>query len=132
MEARRNWLRSPIVGGVVGVFAGGLTIFLLEAVGHALFGTADPSDLSSVTTAMFAAVLVGWVLGSAVAGALATYWAQATKPTTGVVVGLVLLAAAGSNMLAFPHPVWMIVSAVVLMPAAATIAARATLAAEGE
>ena len=121
---KQGWARSPFVGGVIGVFAGGLTIFLLEAVGHMLFGTVDPADLESVPDAMFGPVLVAWIVGSAVAGAAATLWARSTSLVLGVVVGLVLLAAAVSNMLVLPHPVWMMVAAVLLMPAAAITAAR--------
>jgi hypothetical protein len=120
----RSWVQSPLVGGLIGVFAGGLTIFLLEALGHAVLGTADPEDLSSVTPSMFASVLVAWIVGTAVAGALATYWARSTTVTLGVIVGLVLLAGAVSTMMAIPHPTWMKLAAVVLMPLAAVLAAR--------
>ena len=121
---KQGWVRSPVVGGVIGVFAGGLTVFLMEALGHALFGTADPADLSSVTGVMWGSVLVAWIVGSAVAGAAATLWARSTSLVLGVVMGLVLLAAAVSNMFVIPHPVWMMVAAVLLMPAAAITAAR--------
>ena len=131
MTERRSRVRSPVVAGIVGVFAGGLTIFLLEAAGHALFGTADPNDLSTITAPMFASVLVAWILGSAAAGWVATYWARSTSLVLGIVVGLVLLAAAGSNMLVIPHPAWMIAGAVVLMPLAAVLGARAAAAREG-
>lgn len=124
MSERGGWTRSRIVAGVVGVFAGGLVIFLLESLGHRLFGTADPTDLSSVTGPMFASVLVAWVVGSGVAGGLATHWAGVWTQTLGLVMGLILLAAAASNMLVIPHPVWMMVAAVVLMPLAALLAAR--------
>jgi hypothetical protein len=75
---------------------------------------------------MFASVLVAWILGSAVAGAVATYWARTAGLTLGVIVGLTLLAGAVSTMIAIPHPLWMGAAAVVLMPVAAVLAARAT------
>jgi hypothetical protein len=43
-----------------------------------------------------------------------------------VIVGLTLLAGAVSTMIAIPHPLWMNAAAVVLMPGAAVLAARAT------
>jgi hypothetical protein len=43
-----------------------------------------------------------------------------------VIVGLTLLAGAVSTMIAIPHPLWMSAAAVVLMPVAAVLAARAT------
>lgn len=125
MTEQSSRVRSPVVAGIVGVFAGALTVFLLEAAGHAILGTADPDDLSTITAPMFVSVLVAWILGSAAAGWVATYWARSSSLVLGVVVGLVLLAAAGSNMLVIPHPAWMIAGAVVLMPLAAVLAARA-------
>lgn len=121
----KSWVRSRFMGGVIGVFSGGLTILLLESLGHGLFGSVDPSDLTSVTGAMWGSVLVSWIVGAWIAGALATYWAKATRASLGLVVGLILLAGAVSNMVAFPHPVWMMAGAVVLMPTAAVVAARA-------
>ena len=124
MAETRSWTRSPVVGGIVGVFAGGLTVLLVESLGHRLFGTADLSDPSSITTPMFASVLVAWILGASVAGWLGTYWARSQSLVLGTVAGLVLLAGSVSNMIAIPHPTWMMVAAVVLMPAAAVLAAK--------
>ena len=84
----------------------------------------DPGDLSSVTTPMFLSVLVAWVLGSAVAGAVATRWSDARSALPGAIAGAVLLAGAVSNLFVIPHPIWMAVGAVVLMPLAAYMAAR--------
>jgi hypothetical protein len=120
----RSWVRSPVVGGILGVFAGGLVILLVESAGHRLFGTAEPSDLTSVTGAMFGSVLFAWVAGSWVGGAVASYWSRARSVWPGTVVGLVLLAAAVSNMVAIPHPMWLMASAVILVPGAAIMAAR--------
>lgn len=130
MAESRSWARSSVVGVVIGVLAGGLTVFLIEALGHALLGTADPTDLTTVTTPMFLAVLVAWILGCAVGGAVATYWGRSSTVRAGGIVGLVLLAGAVANMFAFPHPAWMIVGAVILMPLAALGAARGVAATE--
>lgn len=124
MATGRGWIRSSGVGVVIGVLAGGLVVFLVEGFGHRLFGIADPDDLSSVTTPMFVSVLIAWVLGSAVAGAVATRWSDARTPLPGAIAGAVLLAGAVSNLFVIPHPVWMAVGAVVLMPLAAYVAAR--------
>lgn len=127
MGGSQGWTRSKPVAGLVGGFAGGIVILLLESAGHRLLGTAGPGDLAAVTPAMFASVLVAWLVGSAVAGALATYWARASTVGLGAVVGVVLLGGAVANFIAFPHPMWMIVAAVVGMPAAAVWAASRAL-----
>lgn len=124
MASESSWLRSPVVGGFVGVVAGGVTVYLIESLGHALFGVGDPSDLSTITTPMFASVLVAWIVGAAVAAAVATWWTRSSRVTVGVVAGLVLLAASAANLFAFEHPTWMAIGAVVLMPLAALMGAR--------
>lgn len=119
MAQKSSWASHPILAGIVGVFAGGLTIMLVEVAGHQLFGTATPGDLGSVTMPMFAAVLVAWIAGAAVAGFVATRWSGGRTRVPGLVGGLVLLGGSAMTMMAFPHPAWMAAGAVVLMPAAA-------------
>lgn len=119
MSRQKSWVRSKVLGGLVGLFAGGGTIMLVESAGHALFGTATPGDLQSVTLPMFLSVLVAWTVGSAVAGAVATGWSAARSGALALAMGLILLAGAVANMFAIPHPVWLMVAAVVLMPGAA-------------
>ncbi len=123
----RRWFAHPVVGGVIGVFAGGLSILLVEAAAHALIGTANLADVSTITVPMFASVLVAWVIGAGVAGLVATTWSGARSLLPGTIGGLVLLAGAGTMMMAFPHPAWVVVGAITLMPAAAWWAARSRL-----
>ena len=120
----RTWVRSSLVAGLVGLFAGGVAIMLTESLGHAAFGTATPGDMESVTVPMFLSVLVAWTLGSAVAGAVATSWASSSSGVLALAVGVILLAGAVANMFVIPHPVWLMVAAVVLMPGAAWMAGR--------
>jgi hypothetical protein len=121
--AQRSWVAHPVVGGIVGIFAGGLTVMLLEALGHAVFGAADPNDLSRITTPMFASVLVAWILGAGVAGYVATYWTGARSIWPGMISALVLFAGSVATLFAIPHPVWMTVATIALMPAAGWLAA---------
>jgi hypothetical protein len=128
MAQKSSWSSHPILAGIVGVFAGGLTIMVVEVVGHQLFGTATPADLNSVTMPMFASVLVAWIAGAAVAGFVATRWTGGRTRIPGLVGGLVLLAGSVMTMMALPHPVWMAAGAVVLMPAAAWLTSTRRLA----
>ncbi len=123
-NTRATWVRSKLVAGLVGLFAGGITILLIESAGHAAFGTADPANLDAVTVPMFLSVLAAWTVGSGVAGAVATYWSGAATGGLALGMGLILLAGAVSNMLVIPHPVWLVVAAVVLMPLTAWMAGR--------
>ncbi|NUQ12276.1 MAG: hypothetical protein HUU26_08120 [Gemmatimonadaceae bacterium] len=127
MTERRPWYASPVAGGIVGVFAGGLTIMLLEAAAHQFIGTADPANPSTITTPMFLSVVVAWIAGCFMAGTVATVWSRAQTVLPGVVAGLVLLAGAVMNFVSFPHPAWVMAAAFLLMPAAAWLAARSRL-----
>jgi hypothetical protein len=122
-----TWSRHPVVAGVIGVFAGALVIALVEWLGHQVLGAADVAQPASITPAMFAAVLVAWVLGAAAAALVATAWAGGRSVVPGLVAAGVLVAGSVATMFAIPHPVWMIAGALVLMPAAAWLAARSTL-----
>jgi hypothetical protein len=117
-----------VVGGIVGVFAGGLTVAAIEALGHAVFGVADPADLSTVTTPMLASVLVAWLLGAAVAGLTATHWSGRRSAWPGTISALVLFAGSVATLFAIPHPVWLAVATVLLMPAAGWLAASSRVA----
>lgn len=127
MTQERSWTTHPVVGGLIGIFAGGLTVLVIESAGHALLGTADPADPSTATTPMMLSVLVAWVVGSAVAGLVATAWTGARSIVPGAIGGLVLFAGAAATLMAIPHPVWMAAGAVILMPTAAWLAARSRM-----
>ena len=126
--AARAWWAHPVVAGVVGVFAGIMTIVIVEAAGHRLLGSVDPTRPDTVPPAMYALVLAAWVAGAAVAAAVATSWAGRRTRVPGTVAGLVPFAGALLTVATVPHPVWAIVLAVALMPAAAVLVPRALVA----
>ncbi|WP_374675076.1 hypothetical protein [Ideonella sp.] len=119
---RRPALRHPVIAGVIAVVAGMLVIMLVEWVGHRLLGA--PSADAVTSSGMFAAVLVAWLAGSAAAGAAGAGWAGGGSWLAGAVAGAVLLAGAVATMAMFPHPGWVMVVAVLGMPALAVSAAR--------
>ena len=59
---------------------------------------------------------------------VATIWTGSRTILPGAIAGLVLLSASGGDDDGDSHPVWMMVGAVVLMPAAAWLAGRARVA----
>lgn len=123
--AENGWARTGWVGALVGIFSGGLTVLLVESLGHQLLGTADPSAPETISTAMFASVLVAWVTGCGVAAFVAMRWSRSSPIWPGVVPALMLVGGTVANFLAFPHPVWMMVVAPPVMLAAAWVVARA-------
>jgi len=114
-------LRS--IGGVIaGVLVGALIVYVAEAVGHSIFpppagvDLKDPEALKSVMGEIplgaKIAVVIGWfagVLGGGVAALLiAGRWAPVAW-----VVAATLFAMAGISLMAIPHPLWMVVGAIV-------------------
>ena len=120
------------LGIVVGVVVAGISVFVVEGVGHALFpppsdlNLADPQDQARLIAAMPIAaklmVVLAWFLG-ALAGSSAAM-AIARKPLAGWVVAVVMIALSGWTTQMFPHPIWMVIAAVVVPPAAALLGRR--------
>lgn len=125
---RAPWFRHPVAASLVGVFAGGLVIALVEWLAHQGLGPADPMQPGSIRPAMFAAVLGAWIAGAAAAGLVATAWCGGRRFLPGLVAGGVLFAGSVATMAAFPHPGWVMAAAVLAMPAATWLAARSRLA----
>lgn len=123
-----SWTRHPVVAGVIGVLAGALAIALVEWLGHQWLGQADVTQPGTISVPMFAAVLVAWVLGAGAAGLVATAWSGGRSRAPGLGAAGVLLAGSVATMFAIPHPTWMVVGALVLMPAAAWLGAQSRLA----
>lgn len=122
-----NWTRHPVLAGVVGLLAGALAITLTEWLGHQWLGKADLAQPATISTPMFAAVLVAWVLGAGTAALVATAWHGGRSWGPGLVAAGVLLGGSVATMWALPHPAWMVVGALVLMPASAWLGARSRL-----
>jgi hypothetical protein len=122
-----SWTRHPIISGVVGVLAGALVIALFEWLGHQWLGKADVAEPATITTTMFASVLAAWVLGAGTAALVATAWSGGRSLAPGLVAAGVLVAGSVATMFAIPHPGWMVVGAMVLMPAAAWFGASSRI-----
>jgi hypothetical protein len=124
MSGPTHWTRHPALGGLIGVFAGALVIALVEFSAHRVVGTADVRQPGTITTPMFASVLVAWLAGAATAGLVATRWSGARSRWPGLLAAGVLLAGSVATMLAIPHPGWVMTAAVLGMPAAAWLTTR--------
>lgn len=124
-------LRTALAS-VAGIIVAAIVVFAVEGLGHALFpppaglDLADPQDQARLIAAMpgqaKVMVVVAWFLGS-LAGAAAAM-AIAHKALAGWIVAAVMVALSVWTTQMFPHPAWMVVSAVVLPLAAAWLARR--------
>lgn len=116
-----------------GVVAGALVIAVVEMLGHSLFGVGgampDPSDAAAVRAyadgmsfAALASLLVGWCAGAYVGSLVAIRIARGSERLVTLAVGGFVLFATVMNFFQFPHPLWLMVSAIVLIPVASWFA----------
>lgn len=91
----------------------------------------DMTDMAQVKahaaaapTAALLVVLLGWLLGPFAGGLVASRIAARSRKQYAWIIAGVLLAATLANLLAIPHPIWMVVGALAGVPAAGWLAAR--------
>jgi hypothetical protein len=121
-----------IFAAIAGLIAAFVVIVVIESVCVMLFplppgvDSHDPESLKAAMPAMPAGALAGvvlaWVVGTAV-GSFTGAKIDGTA-TPGAVVGVATLAAAVITMVSLPHPVWVWLAALVLVPAATALGIR--------
>lgn len=129
-------MENPIVRGIVAVVAGLVAafavVFVCEALGHMLYPPPPGLDISNpddqkrmmevIPTGAKVAVVIAWFLGT-LAGSLVAVKIGRRPLYAWVIAGITILLSIVTTMM-FPHPVWMIVAAVVLPVLAAVLAIR--------
>jgi hypothetical protein len=137
----RRWLAV-----LSGVFASGLTVAAIEMLGHSLFmngapmpSTADPEAVrtyaESLSFGALASLLVAWCAGAYIGTMVAIMVARSlgsnstadrlvggVEKMMSLVIGGFVLASTAMNFFQFPHPMWLMISAFVLIPIASWIA----------
>ena len=116
----RQSIGFQILGSLVGIVAGVMTIGFVESIGHMLFPTATLEDISEFPQIISAIpmpaklwVVMSWGLGVFLGGLVALFIARGTH-WPGLIVALFLFSGAVWTMFQFPHPPWMIVGAVLM------------------
>jgi hypothetical protein len=111
------------IGAVAaGVVAGAIVIFIVEGAGHMIFpppdgvNLKDPAALAgimeSIPLGAKIAVLVAWFAGILAGGSAALYIGRRWAPVAWVVAAA-LFGMAAVTMIQIPHPLWMMIGAVV-------------------
>ena len=127
-------MNNPIVRKIVAVVAGaivaGLVVGLVEMMGHLIFPPPAGLDISKpedqarlmevIPMGAKIAVVLAWFIGSFAGAAVAMLISKHAFPG-GVVAGLMVAASVATTQM-FPHPVWMMVAAVLLPLLAAFLA----------
>jgi hypothetical protein len=127
-------MQNPIVRAIVAVVAGVIAAFivvaLLEGLGHMIFppppglDPMKPEDqarlMSVIPLGAKIAVVIAWFFGSLAGAVVAAKIGE--KPLYAWVIGAIMIAMSVVTTSMFPHPVWMVIAAVVLPVVAAAIA----------
>lgn len=128
-----NPILRRVLAVLSGVVASGLVVAAIEMFGHSIFmngaqmpSAADPSAVraysESLSFGALASLLVAWCAGAYVGSMVAIRVAGGAERMMTLVIGGFLLASTMMNFFQFPHPMWLMVSAVVLIPVCAWLA----------
>ena len=126
-------LRS-ILAVATGLVVAMVTIAVLETASHLVFpppSGLDPHDPESVRKLIdqlplgaLVSVLAAWTVATFAGGRLAAWIAQTSPLAHSFCVFIVLILSAITTMTLIPHPIWMWIGALTLLPAAMLAAAR--------
>lgn len=126
-----------VLGLLCGLVVAGITIFIVEALGHAIYPPPadldihNPDAMRTVMATMppmaFVLVLVAWLLGALAGAWVAVRMVARSAIWPGIAIGVVILAGIGYNLVTLPHPVWMLPAALVLVPLSAWLGASLAL-----
>jgi hypothetical protein len=116
-----------ILAVVAGCVVSVLIVFGMDAISHSVYppptgvNLRDPAAMRTIIqqmpTGAFIVIVAGWILGAGSGAWVATRFSRG-KAWAGIVVGAVTLAATAFNLFTIPHPVWVVLAALVGIPLA--------------
>ncbi|MGZ3921615.1 MAG: hypothetical protein ACXVNO_03530 [Bacteroidia bacterium] len=118
-----------ILSVIAGVLTGILLIFVGEGASHSFFPPPQNIDfhnkeaftayVTSIPPQVFTLILAFWLLAAFFAGFVSSKINKANWKRSSIITGTILLAGTILNLFMIPHPIWIIISAVLLtIPAA--------------
>jgi len=126
-------IRSALVL-LAGVVAALFVVILMDTVAGniwALPAGTDPNNpesmrqaVATLPTAAFLLLLTGWVLAGGVGSYIAARFATHARATHGLIVAFFVLVATVGNLAKFPHPAWLWVASIILIPVAGWAATK--------
>ena len=122
-----------ILAAIAGVIVSGIVIAAIEYLGHSLFlGQSvmpDVNDEAAVRDyaaqlplGALVSLLVAWTAGTYAGSFVACRIAQTRVHLSAIAVGLFVLLATVMNFFQFPHPMWLMIGAFLLIPVASWLA----------
>jgi hypothetical protein len=123
-----------VLGGLAGIAVAVLTVMLMEWISHSIYpmpANLEITDTEALNAYLAAApmtalllVLAGYLIAT-FDGTFVACLIGRTKPHIyALIIGVLMLAGAGSNLIMFQHPTWFSVSAVVGIIASAWLAMK--------
>lgn len=123
----KSFIRS-FLAIVAGVIVAGFVVVGIETIGQSVYPPPPGLDLKnpevlrellrSLPLGALGSVLLAWVIGALAGAWVAARIALQWRMGHAGVIGAVVICAAAVNMLMFPHPPWMWMGALVLIPLA--------------
>jgi hypothetical protein len=117
-----------ILAVVAGCVLSVLVVVAMDAISHQVYpppAGIDPRDPAAMRSLIaqtplgaFIIIVCGWILAAGLGAWVATKLSRSGKAWPGYVVGGVTLIATAANLWAIPHPVWVVIAALVGIPLA--------------
>ncbi|MFQ5547667.1 MAG: hypothetical protein ACE5FV_05210 [Woeseia sp.] len=111
-----------IAAAALGIITAGLIVWIVEALGHAVYPVPPDLDMSApeqfrdyiaaLPPGAFLFVLAAWLLGTLGGGMLACFIAGEKPFVYATIVGAFILIATVVNLVMLPHPLWFSATAV--------------------
>lgn len=131
---RKKAMLKNILGIIAGLATGVIVIMLVEGLGHMIYPPPEGTDLKdpealkaimhTIPLGAKIAVLVAWGLGVFTGGYVAGRIAEnKTYPT--LIVTMLLFAGAAATLIMIPHPLWMVIGAILVTIAGLGLAKKA-------
>ncbi|MEN9282357.1 MAG: hypothetical protein RL594_1292 [Bacteroidota bacterium] len=128
----RSHLRT-VFAIIVGIITSGLVTLITEMLSHSLLGDGsampNPDDAAAVAAyaeqmpfGMLISLLVAWCGGAFAGSLVASVLAPSFEKLVTTAVGASVLGLTVMNFFQFPHPTWLMISAVLLIPVASWLA----------
>jgi hypothetical protein len=116
-----------ILSVILGLIASFVTILIFESISHIIHPMPEGMDLndmeaikgyiSTAPSIVFVLVILGYAIGSLVAGLISSAIAVTNKMTKAITVGGILMGLGAYNLFMIPHPIWtIIISIFVFIP----------------
>jgi hypothetical protein len=112
-------MKRSILAAIAGIFAAMIIFIVVEQLVHLIYPFPQGLDLQntaqvnqhleSLPILYWLLVILGWILGSALAGALIKRISHSASMVPPLIVGTILTLVSLVNVISFQHPTWFVI-----------------------